>query len=66
MPAATFPIVLARHYGGDPGVGVRVALGPAVVSLVTIPLWVPAGMLFRLCSFPLLCPFALSEAGNGI
>jgi hypothetical protein len=44
MPAATFPIVLARHYGGDPGVGVRVALGTAVVSLVTIPLWVPAGM----------------------
>jgi hypothetical protein len=44
MPAATFPIVLARHYGGDPGVGVRVALGTAVVSLITIPLWVPAGM----------------------
>jgi predicted permease len=44
MPAATFPIVLARHYGGDPGVGVRVALGTAIVSLITIPLWVPAGM----------------------
>jgi predicted permease len=44
MPAATFPIVLARHYGGDAGVGTWVVLSTSLVSLITIPLWIPAGL----------------------
>ena len=39
MPAALFPILLARVYGGDPAVAVRVALFTTVLGLVTIPLW---------------------------
>ncbi len=39
MPAAVFPIVLARHYGGDVHVAVRVALVTSALSLVTTPAW---------------------------
>jgi predicted permease len=39
MPAAVFPVVMARHYGGDAGTAVLIALGSSVVSLFTIPLW---------------------------
>jgi predicted permease len=44
MPAATFPIVLARHYDGDTGVGTWIVLSSSLVSLITIPLWIPAGL----------------------
>ncbi|MEM6459436.1 MAG: AEC family transporter [Planctomycetota bacterium] len=43
MPAAVFPIVLARHYGGDPATATVVALSTSVVSLLTMPLWLAAG-----------------------
>lgn len=46
MPAAVFPVVLAKLYGGDPATAVRVVLGTAAVSLVTIPLWLKFGMQF--------------------
>lgn len=44
MPSATFPIVMARHHGGDAGVALRVALSTSLVSLLTIPLWIRAGL----------------------
>jgi malate permease and related proteins len=44
MPSAVFPIVLARHYGGHPPTAVRIVLGTALLSLVTMPLWLWAGM----------------------
>lgn len=40
MPSATFPIVLARHYGGDARVAVQVVLGTSLLGIVTIPLWI--------------------------
>ncbi len=46
MPAAVFPIVLARHYSGDPATAMRVVIGTSVVGLVTIPLWIRLGMNF--------------------
>ena len=46
MPAAVFPVVLAKLYGGDPATAVRVVLATAAVSLVTIPLWLKYGMKF--------------------
>jgi predicted permease len=46
MPAAVFPIILAKHYDGDPPTAVRVVLGTTVVSLATIPLWIRFGMKF--------------------
>lgn len=38
MPCAIFPIVLAKHYGGQPGVAVQVCLATSAASLVLTPL----------------------------
>jgi len=46
MPAAVFPIIMARHYAGDPPTAMRVVIGTSVVGLVTIPLWIRFGMHF--------------------
>jgi predicted permease len=46
MPAATFPILLARHYGGEPSTALRVVIGTSVASLVTTPLWIRFGLKF--------------------
>ncbi len=46
MPSAVFPIILARHYGGDPATALRVVIGTTVASFVTIPLALRIGMKF--------------------
>jgi predicted permease len=46
MPAAVFPIVMAKHYGGDPATALRVVLATSIAGLVTIPLWIRFGMHF--------------------
>ena len=46
MPSAVFPIILAKHYKGDPPTAVRVVLATTAISLVTIPLWIRFGMKF--------------------
>ncbi|HEX3628382.1 MAG TPA: AEC family transporter [Verrucomicrobiae bacterium] len=46
MPSATFPIVLARHYGGDARVAVQVVMGTSLLGIVTIPLWIRLGEHF--------------------
>jgi predicted permease len=48
MPAGIMPIVLARHYGGDTGVAVRIVLGTTLLSAITMPLWIHAGLRFVL------------------
>ena len=44
MPTAVFPVVLSKLYKGDPATAMRAVLSTAVVSLVTIPLWLKFGM----------------------
>jgi len=44
MPCGTFPIVMARHYGADAGVALRVVIGTSLVSLLTIPWWIQVGL----------------------
>jgi predicted permease len=44
MPAAVTPIILARHYGGQPLTAVQIVIATTAVSLVTCPLWIRAGM----------------------
>lgn len=46
MPAAVVPIIMARHYGGDPALALRIVLSTSVVSLITTPLWIRFGMKF--------------------
>ena len=43
MPAATFPIIMTRLYGGDIDTSLRIVLGTSVISLMTIPLWIAIG-----------------------
>ncbi|MGB0743787.1 MAG: AEC family transporter [Opitutales bacterium] len=44
MPCAVFPIVLARHFDGSPGVAFKVVLSTTLISLLTIPLWISLGL----------------------
>jgi predicted permease len=44
MPAAVFPIVMARHYGGSPATALQVVLATSLVGLFTIPLWIKYGL----------------------
>ncbi len=44
MPAAVFPIVLSRHYGGDVGTALRVVVGTSLLALVTMPIWITVGL----------------------
>lgn len=44
MPAAMFPIILAKHYGGRPEVAVQVVVATTIVSVVTMPLVVVLGI----------------------
>ncbi len=44
MPCAVFPVVLSRHFGGDPATALRVILGTSLLSLATMPLWLLAGL----------------------
>jgi predicted permease len=46
MPSAVFPIIMSRHYGGDPPTALRVVIGTSVVGLVTIPMWIRFGLKF--------------------
>ena len=48
MPAGIMPIVLARHYAGDTGVAIRIVLGTTLVSVLTMPLWIHAGIAWVL------------------
>lgn len=43
MPSATLPIVLSRHYGGDPRIAVQIVVGTSLLGIVTIPLWIRLG-----------------------
>jgi predicted permease len=43
MPCAVFPVVLARHYGGNVSVALQVIAATTVVSLFTMPLWIQWG-----------------------
>ncbi|UUO06506.1 AEC family transporter [Blastopirellula sp. J2-11] len=44
MPAAVFPIVLTRLYGGEPRIALRVTIATTIIGLVTIPLWISSAI----------------------
>jgi predicted permease len=44
MPAALFPVVMVRYYGGEAATALRVVLGSSLVSLLTTPLWLGLGL----------------------
>ena len=46
MPCAVIPVILAKHYGGNPSTAFRIVLATSVVGLFTIPLWLRFGVWF--------------------
>lgn len=44
MPAGILPIVIAKHYGGQPITAVQVVLGSTAIGLFTVPLWLRVGL----------------------
>lgn len=44
MPAAVFPIIMARYYGGQPLTAVQVVLSTTAAGLITCPFWIRAGL----------------------
>jgi hypothetical protein len=44
MPAGVLPIVIAKHYGGQPLTAVQVVLGTTAAGLLVVPLWLQAGL----------------------
>ena len=46
MPAAVVPIIIARHYGGQPLTAVQVVLSTTATGIFTCPLWIRAGLAF--------------------
>ena len=44
MPAGVLPIVIAKHYGGQPLTAVQVVVGTTVIGIFLIPLWLRVGM----------------------
>jgi predicted permease len=46
MPAASFPIIIAKLYHGDLPTALRVVVGTSIMSLITIPIWIVLGKQF--------------------
>jgi malate permease and related proteins len=44
MPAAVFPIIMARYFGGQPLTAVQVVLSTTAAGIVACPLWIRAGL----------------------
>jgi len=44
MPSGMMPLVLARHYGGQPVIAAQIILGTTVLGVLVIPLWLRFGL----------------------
>ena len=44
MPSAVIPVLLSKHYGGDPGAAMHIVLITSALSLITIPFWIQFGL----------------------
>tara|TARA_B100001939_G_scaffold322480_1_gene312989 strand:+ start:592 stop:1557 length:966 start_codon:yes stop_codon:yes gene_type:complete len=46
MPAAVFPIILTKEYGGDTNTSVRIVIATTLISVITIPPAIVFGLWF--------------------
>ena len=44
MPCGMIPVILAKHYGGDPASSLRIVLATSAFGLLTIPFWLQIGL----------------------
>lgn len=43
IPSAVIPVILAKRFGGIPGVGTQILLSTTLCSFLTLPLWLALG-----------------------
>ncbi len=46
IPSAIVPVIIAKQFGGNPGLAMQVVLVTTIFSLVTVPLWLTLGFGF--------------------
>lgn len=46
MPAAVFPLIMTKHYGGHVATALRVVFWTSFIGLFTIPLWIRLGLFW--------------------
>jgi len=46
MPAAVFPMVMAKHYNGHPLTAAQVVAATTAIAIFLIPVWLKAGLAF--------------------
>lgn len=46
VPSAILPIIIARHFGGQPAVAVEVVVATTAFSLISLPFWLTMGFKF--------------------
>ncbi|HEY3756188.1 MAG TPA: AEC family transporter [Opitutaceae bacterium] len=46
MPSGILPLVIAKHFGGNPRTAAQVVVGTNVTALLVIPVWLAAGAAF--------------------
>jgi malate permease and related proteins len=46
MPCAVIPVILCKHYNGDPALALRIILLTTAIALLTIPVWIQLGLHF--------------------
>jgi len=44
MPSGMMPLVLARHYGGQPVIAAQIIVGTTLLGVLVIPLWLCLGL----------------------
>jgi hypothetical protein len=44
MPCGMIPVILAKHYGGNPAEALRIVLATSALGLLTIPFWLQIGL----------------------
>jgi predicted permease len=44
MPCAVMPVILSKHYGGDPATALRLVLATSALALLTMPFWLQLGL----------------------
>ena len=43
-PSGVMSAVLAKHFGGHPGISVQITIATCAASLITLPLWLNLGL----------------------
>ncbi len=46
VPSAILPIIIARHFGGQPAVAVEIVVCTTIASFVALPVWLSVGFKF--------------------